>query len=64
MADIGSWVKRKPRQKWHRVDSIVAGDAVTRCGKRLRDPFAAVSEVQPLTRMIGQPQLCKAGCDR
>ena len=23
-----------------------------------------VSTVMPLTRMIGQPQLCKAGCER
>lgn len=63
---IGSWVKRT-RTKWHLADSIVAGDVVTRCGRRMADkadaPFQ-VSDVMPLTRMIGQPQLCKAGCDR
>lgn len=59
---IGVWVKRTGT-KWHLVDSVVAGDAVTRCGRRMRDPDLQVSEVMPLTRMIGQPQLCKAGCD-
>lgn len=63
--DIGDWVRR--RGKWHAVESVVAGDAFTRCGRRM-DRFAKrgeleVSPVQPLTRMIGQPQLCKAGCD-
>lgn len=64
---IGDWVKRTG-QKWHLVDSIVADDVVTRCGRRMwtRRPHAPfeVSEVMPLTRMIDQPQLCKAGCDR
>ena len=62
---IGVWAKRTG-QKWHLVDSTVAGDIVTRCGRRLADkpdaPFQ-VSAVMPLTRMIGQPQLCKQ-CDR
>lgn len=61
---IGQWVKREG-QKWHLVESVVADDAVTRCGRRLRDradqPFE-LSDVMPLTRMIGQPQLCKR-CD-
>lgn len=60
---IGTWVRRKPRQKWHLIESVIANDAVTRCGRRLEDPFADTSEVEPLTRMIGQPQLCQA-CQR
>lgn len=60
---IGSWVRRD-QGKWHRVESIVAGDAITRCGRRMTDPIAEVSEVMPLTRAIDQPQLCRAGCER
>lgn len=62
--EIGDWVKREPDQKWHLVESVVAGDATVRCGKRLPDPFAETSKGKPLTRAIGQPQLCKAGCDK
>ena len=62
--DIGSWVRRRGG-KWHLVDSTVAGAAVTRCGRRLEQTRPLeVSAVQPLTRAIGQPQLCRAGCDR
>ena len=54
---IGSWVRRKGG-KYHIVESIVAGDAVTKCGRRLRDEVELqVSDVMPLTRAIGQPQL-------
>lgn len=35
--DIGQWVKRPELRKWHRVESVVAGDAVTKCGRRLSD---------------------------
>lgn len=78
---IGAWIKRKgpfrrhfdgeterwvgPR--WHLVESVVAGAAVTRCGRRMealtgQGPLE-VRDTQPLTRMIGQPHLCKKGCD-
>ena len=66
---IGDWVRR--RGKWHLVESIVADAAITRCGRRM-EPTASydgqdvpleVSEVEPLTRMIGQPQNCKR-CSR
>lgn len=60
--DIGNWVRRLGG-KWHLVDSVIAGDAVTRCGKRMKprtsDGRLEVSDVEPLTRMIGQPQLCQ-----
>lgn len=63
---IGQWVRRSSgsgayaQSKWHLAESIVAGDVVTRCGRRMRDslPFQ-VSAVMPLTRLIGQPQLCR-----
>ena len=63
--DIGNWVKR-PRGKWHLIETIIAGDAVTKCGRRMdrtnADGKLEVSDVMPLTRMIDQPQLCHGGC--
>ena len=61
---IGQWVRRETRKhvtKWHLVESVVADDAVTRCGRRMRNELGGlkVSDAMPLTRMIGQPQLCK-----
>ena len=62
---IGAWVRR-PRGKWHLVESTVAGDAFTKCGRRMDRTTTRgeleVSEVMPLTRMIGQPQNCRS-CD-
>ena len=58
---IGNWIRRTG-QRWHLCDSIVAGDVVTRCGRRMADKADApfhVSAVMPLTRAIGQPQLCR-----
>lgn len=58
---IGEWVRRGTG-KWHLVDSTVAGDVFTRCGRRMdyinRNVKLEVASVMPLTRMIGQPQLC------
>jgi hypothetical protein len=34
---IGTWARREQRYTWHLVESLVANDAVTRCGRRLRD---------------------------
>lgn len=65
---IGQWVRRsRSRAKWHVVESVIADDPITRCGRRLRHGRTSngeleVSDVMPLTRMIGQPQLCAAGC--
>jgi hypothetical protein len=63
---IGSWVRRKGG-KWHEVESVIDGDAVTQCGRRMdrvnRAGELQVSEVMPLTRMIGQPQNCRY-CDQ
>lgn len=64
---IGSWVRRRGG-KWHVVESDVDDRAIVRCGKQLRRVTPSGGELQvsalmPLTRMIGQPQLCKAGCD-
>jgi len=58
--EVSNWAKRPGRGKWHLVESIIAGDAVTHCGRRLSDEGGLlVSQVQPLTRAIDQPQLCK-----
>jgi hypothetical protein len=64
---IGAWVKRA-RGKWHVVESVVADRVVIRCGKEMARVTRSGGELQvsalmPLTRMIGQPQLCKAGCE-
>lgn len=72
---IGDWVQRVyalsgyAATKWHLVDSVVAGAAITRCGRRMESHTPArsgnrleASPVRPLTRAIGQPQLCKR-CD-
>lgn len=60
---IGNWVKRADRDdtKWHRVESVIESDAITKCGRRMRRMVGRfdISEVEPLTRMIGQPQNCK-----
>ena len=75
---IGKWVRRsaadilgkptRPKTKWHRVESEIAGDVITACGRRMDRTNAQgtleVRDEMPLTRMIGQPQLCKGGCDR
>jgi len=62
---IGGWVRRKG--KWHLTESVVAGAAFTRCGRRMEartaDGELELSAVEPLTRLIGQPQNCKR-CSR
>jgi hypothetical protein len=35
---IGQWVKRHRLTVAHLVESVVAGDAVTRCGRRMAQP--------------------------
>lgn len=67
MIEIGNWVRReKSGAKWHLVESVIDDEAITRCGRRMEQASALndlealdVSDVMPLTRMIGQPQLCK-----
>lgn len=58
---IGDWVRRKGL-KWHLVESIIDGDAITKCGRRLEhsnsDRYETSGDM-PLTRMVGQPQDCK-----
>ena len=63
----GRWVERWIGPRWHLVESTVRNGAVVRCGKRMAAKDARARELQvsalmPLTRLIGQPQLCKAGC--
>lgn len=47
---IGDFVKRNtPNTKWHDIESVVAGAAVTRCGRRLEPVIASGAEL--LTRV-------------
>lgn len=76
---IGQWVARVydhgPGEEddvretdWHYVESVVAGAAITTCGRRMEPVLEGAAnhlelvDSPPLTRMIGQPQLCGAGC--
>jgi hypothetical protein len=34
---IGDWIQRQNLRVPHLIESIVSGDVVTRCGRRLRD---------------------------
>ena len=73
---IGDWIRRARQAsgknytgKWHLVESIIEGDAITRCGRRMdRETLTGgtldVSVFTPITRKPGQPQLCHQGCDR
>ena len=65
---IGQWVRRVTgkgvaRTRWHLIESLVDDEPFTRCGRRLRKRpmlgWFETSDVMPLTRMIGQPQLCQ-----
>jgi hypothetical protein len=60
---VGDWV-RKPGLKWHRVEGWNESQqrAWTACGKWIS--VTEKSEVMPLTRMIGQPQLCHSSCGK
>jgi hypothetical protein len=65
--NIGDWVRRVTGKgegltKWHLVDSVVDGEPFLNCGRRLRkrtDSWFEAVDTAPLTRMIGQPQLCR-----
>ena len=62
--EIGDWVRRdNGSTKWHYVESVVADDAITHCGRRLdNERGLEVRKDKPLSRLIGQPQLCSR-CD-
>jgi hypothetical protein len=67
MLAIGDWVRRDDPdpevERWHLVESVISHAAITRCGKRMEPEVDGkgleVSPVEPLTRMIGQPQNCQ-----
>jgi hypothetical protein len=64
--NIGDWVRRvtgdgKALTKWHLVESVVDDEPFTNCGRRFRKrktSWFETVDTAPLTRMIGQPQLC------
>lgn len=62
LVNIGDWVRR-PGRKWHLIESVIARDAITKCGRRMdaynSDGKLEYFPTEPLTRMIGQPQNCK-----
>ena len=62
--NIGDWVQREKRGVPHYVESIVSGDVVTRCGKRMRDEPTRDGPLKlagPIVRILGTS--CKV-CDR
>jgi hypothetical protein len=58
--EIGQWIRRRGRLShvWHFVESIVADDVVTRCGRRMALEGLYVQNSQPLDGA------CRAGCHR
>lgn len=59
---IGSWVRR-PEQKWHRVESVIADEPVTHCGRRLKTRFwhdvKEAFDTSWGTPDLGDPDRCK-----
>jgi len=37
MIIVGDWIRRDKRGAPHLVESIVAGDVITKCGRRMKD---------------------------
>jgi hypothetical protein len=67
---VGSWIRRERGGKGHLVESLVSGDVITRCGKRMRDEPSQRGElvvhdgpVSRGSRPLDWP-LCEAGCQR
>lgn len=61
---IGAWVRRSKHQPGHIVESVIAGDAVTRCGKRLNDakPLEVHRGVVSRANRPLDWTLCRGGC--
>lgn len=52
---IGQWIQRHGG-KWHRVESVVAGDAITTCGRRMRNEIgfeASDVKAEPACKQCG-----------
>ncbi|MGV0984964.1 MAG: hypothetical protein ACOYB2_10445 [Limnohabitans sp.] len=77
MLAIGDWVRRdqdtdpsdEDQTKWHLVESVVAGAAITKCGRRMEPvvdgmklEVAAHSAITIDTSDRVQPLVCGAGC--
>ena len=63
---IGAWVRRTDRRsrKAHKVESVIAGDAVTTCGRRMRDDESPLEVHHGAVSRANRPldwDLCK-GC--
>lgn len=63
--NIGDWVQRERRGVPHYVESIVAGDVVTRCGKRMRDePTKTGGKLTLSSPTFVSCKVCEDGIDR
>ena len=61
--NIGDWITRERRGVPHLVESIVAGDVVTRCGRRLSDePTKSGGGLVRLVTIVNYPK-CRT-CER
>jgi hypothetical protein len=61
MIQIGQWIRREKQKQWHFVESVIDGDAVTRCGRRMRETLAG----KGLETSVEKPDeylLCQTGC--
>lgn len=55
---IGDWVIRENRGVAHLVESVVSGDTVTRCGRRLADePTQTGGPLVPF--VLGSRSICR-----
>ena len=46
-AVIGAWCMRSRYRVAHLVESVVAGDAITRCGRRMSDELTSGGSLSP-----------------
>lgn len=53
---LDDWVAREHRGVSHLVESLVAGDVITRCGRRLRDEPTKSGGALVLWRMFDVPK--------
>ena len=58
--NIGNWVRRSPTMKWHLIDSVVADEPFTRCGRRLRiRKWHGVKVAFQISEALPIPDTCK-----
>ncbi len=56
---IGGWGRRrKGGYKWHLIESVIAGDMVTKCGRRMHVYASSKWDYTSISR-IGTQDACK-----